>query len=160
MGNNQSSPAPQHRVVGCRPPGVTKYMWKKYLDDFRHPCQFWTSEDGDACEIVILPSDDSLEIICREFDEAGRLMLNEKTVRCGFVRREYVGAEFFDGGYQKRGCVWRISDKPTPFPVHIVDPHEASNTVLGGTQQGEQEHHRSERGEQHSCGATNEVGGI
>jgi len=124
---NHMKAAPVHQLVGCRPSGVTRYMWKKYQDDFAHGTQFWTSVDGSEGELVILPSAFTLEVLSRHFDQYN---LVGKTVRAGFVCRERVGREFFDDYFgPSQGVVWRFSEQPTPFPVHIVDPFEASNST-------------------------------
>ena len=105
-----------------RPRGVTKYMWKKYLEDFIGGTQFWTSVDGDSGELVIIPSAFTIQVLQRNFDQFN---LAGKTVRSGFVCRERVGRDFFDDAFgPSSGCVWRFSEEPTPFPVHIVDPYE------------------------------------
>src|SRR6185369_10097305 len=114
-----------------RPPGVTAYMWKKYLEDFAEPCQFWSSEDGDPGEIVVLPSDQSLALIRERHGWQYKKMgsLANATVRAGFVHQVRVGREFYDGGNQTQGMVWQLSKEPTPFPVHIVDPYEDLSAV-------------------------------
>lgn len=108
----------------AHPTGVTAHMWKKYLADFVRPMQFWSSEDGDPGEIVVLPSEQSLALIREHYgwQYAKRGSLANAVVQPGFVHRVRVGREFFDGGNQSQGIVWQLSKSPTPFPVHIVDP--------------------------------------
>ena len=135
--------APVYGLVGCRssileersrvrPLGVTKYMWNKYQSDFATGQQFWSSEDGDAGELVILPGDDSVDLLAREFPH---LPVAGKPVKIGFVHRVSVGSEFFDAPYgRRRGVVWQMSSEPTPFVVHVVDPYtEASNSAVSGS---------------------------
>ena len=113
-----------------RPDGVSRYMWKQYLSDFSHGCQFWTSEDGTECELVCLPTDESYQRLLHEFS---RLNIADKPVKKAFVERGHAGPEFFDGASgQTHGAIWRLTDDVTPFPVYVVDPYNR-NTMFGGT---------------------------
>lgn len=104
-----------------RPPGVSRYMWKKFMDCFLDGCQFWTSEDGNACEFVIMRHDHWRSDLKYQHPSE-RLDWSKMTNRCAWVEMEWVGGDYFDGGNQKRGKVWRLTDQKTPFPVYAVEP--------------------------------------
>lgn len=108
---------------------MTPYIAKKFHDTFDRGCQFWTSEDGDACELVITRTDDIASHLTafarleREYDllTAGRCA---EDLKPAWVFREWVGLDFFDGRSGRRsGKTWRITDRPTEFPVWVFDPY-------------------------------------
>lgn len=42
---------------------------------------------------------------------------DETRAKPRYVYRHWAGKDFFDGGFQRRGRVWSLTDTPTPFEV-------------------------------------------
>jgi hypothetical protein len=103
-------------------------MRKKFESMFKNGCQFWSSEDGNEGELVIMRRPDFREVIAREFDYLLRKIstpLRDMPTREAFVYREWVGHEFYDST-RRTGMVWRICDGPTECPVMVIDPYGAN----------------------------------
>ena len=118
----------------------SKHTYLKFMQCFDHGCQFWTSEDGSDCEIVItrhLPLEPDAEpdqrlyaanVILREFAHVRGVKTRTvselaKLLTPSWVEQEWAGADYFDGGSgRRRGKIWRLSTDPTPFPVYVFDP--------------------------------------
>jgi hypothetical protein len=105
-----------------RPSHVTNYRWRKYLRAFQNGCQFWTSEDGYGCDLVVLPVPSALLILQTNFSHL-KIAWATATLRERWVHQEWVGSEFFDGPYSRgRGKLWCFSSEPTAFAVLSLDP--------------------------------------
>ena len=103
---------------------ASRYMQKKFADAFDEGLQFWTSEDGDDCEWVIMRSADWRKWLdsasCGRWDTAA----TASTMREGFVRRAFMDRDYFDGPYPSDGPRkgWYLSDEETAFPVLVFMP--------------------------------------
>ena len=102
------------------PAGVTSDMWKKFLREFGYGCEMWTSEDGCLISLAIVCRDDAPAILRGAYSHwlQYEKPLTMDRLKRRYAYREWVGAEFFDGGTRTHGKVWRIGDDPTPFPVY------------------------------------------
>lgn len=100
------------------------YLWKKFVDAFDQGTQFWTSEDGDACEWVIMRTSDWRYYMDHDHGGTWDIEATAKTMREGFVCRCWLTRDYFDGPgsemTSRRG--WMLSEEPTEFPVLIFDP--------------------------------------
>lgn len=95
---------------------------RNFESQFRDGLEFWTSEDGSLLSIVI---DNGAAWRQRLRFNHPSVWEHEKfdptRAKPGYVERVWAGLDFFDGGGQKRGKVWRIADHETPFAVMIYE---------------------------------------
>ena len=97
---------------------ISKYMRSKFNADFSEPVEFWTSVDGSLECFVAKRSEDAKNIIKKNYHFR---MVDWDKCRFydAFVYRAWAGMEFYDGGGQKRGKVWRITEDDTGMPVTV-----------------------------------------
>lgn len=102
----------------------SRYLWKKFTDAFDQGLRFWTSEDGDACEWVIMQCQDWRKWLEQTGDGLWDIDATIKTKRDGFVERCWLEREYFDAPYPTGGGHrgWMLDKEPTGFPVFIFDP--------------------------------------
>jgi hypothetical protein len=98
----------------------SKYMLKKFNEDFSEPQKFWTSEDGNLVCFVTRRSPNAISEIKDFFNDLG-INWSKCKFYDAFVYKEHVGNEFYDGGSQSHGFVWRITEEDTGMPVTVCD---------------------------------------
>ena len=106
-----------------RPPGATPRLWHKFLSLFNDGCQFWTSQDGNAMDFVIVQRPNALKVLRENFISHD---FTKASLKYGWVDYQWAEREFFDDPYEhaaRRGKTWQLSETETPFPVLYWNPY-------------------------------------
>lgn len=91
---------------------------REFARTFHDGCAFWTSEDGSLMAVVIDRAEgwqDRLKFYHQSIWQ--RETFDETRAKPSYVYRHWAGSDFFDGGFQRRGKIWSLTDTPTPFEV-------------------------------------------
>lgn len=91
---------------------------REFARTFRNGCAFWTSEDGSLMAVVIDRTEGWQKRIQFHHQSIWQHEeFNETRAKPRYVYRHWAGKDYFDGGFQRRGKLWSLSDTPTPFEV-------------------------------------------
>lgn len=91
---------------------------REFARTFRNGLEFWTSEDGSLMAVVIDRAEgwqDRLKFYHQHIWQ--REAFDETRAKPRYVYRHWTGKDFFDGGFQRRGKIWSLTDTPTQFEV-------------------------------------------
>lgn len=100
------------------PQKASKVDSREFARTFHDGCEFWTSQDGSMLQIVIdrvKGWQDRLKFNHPSIWEHEEF--DESRAKPRYVYRHWAGKEYFDGGFQFKGKLWSLTDKPTPFEV-------------------------------------------